>query len=126
MPIASEITSKSVFSTGVPTGTDKPESAPINFGNPRSGLKRGADSRRAAVGDEIQCTLSSLISSADGERGPRLIQGDETYVRRAGRLPLSFAIYRELLSWVDYIDVTPGFRRVIDYFDVPESELPAS
>ena len=54
-----------------------------------------------------------------------MISGDEDYVLRAAAHPLSFDVYRELMDWVEYVGVTPGFRRVIDYFEAGIGELPA-
>ena len=85
--------------------------------------RRGANTRRPVPGEEIKCNLASLIGTG-GHRIPS-IQGDETYVRRAERLPLTFDTFQRLASCVDRLGVTPGFRRVIDYFEVPDDELPA-
>ena len=74
-------------------------------------------------GEEIKCSLSTLIGAGDRHITP--IQGDESYLRRTEQLSLSFATYRDLATCVDHIGVTAKFRRVIDYFEVPENELPA-
>jgi Transaldolase/Fructose-6-phosphate aldolase len=90
---------------------------PAEFAGPFTTLKR---SRPA---ETIKCEVATLVEGS--ERRPRTVQGDEPYVRRAARIPLSLAAYRNLSSWVEHIGVTANFRRVIDYFQVPEHELPA-
>lgn len=90
------------------------------------GLSRGAHSRPSTDhGQNVQCSLSTLIGSACADHRVRVIQGDEDYAGRASHLPLSFDAFRDLLPWTEYVGVTSNFRRVIDYFEVPEAELPA-
>jgi len=119
--VAPEIASKSASSDRFAAVVREPEN-PLSSWN--GAPKRGANSRRTAQ-DEIKCTVASLIGTTHGERGIRAIQGDEEYVHRAIHLPLSWSVCRDLLPAIDCIGVTPNFRRVIDYFDVPEDELPA-
>ena len=92
--------------------------------SPADGSSRAAFRRLSSPG-EIQCTLASLVGAASGSDRVSLIEGDESYAMRVSWLPLSFSTYRELLRFVRYVGVTANFRRVIDYFKVPEGELPA-
>ncbi|PSH02730.1 MAG: transaldolase [Acidobacteria bacterium] len=82
-------------------------------------------SSRTGTRAQIRCTLSSLIGAATAVGNIALIEGEEQYVQRASSLPLSMATYREAIQFARSIGVTPNFRRVIDYFGVPEGELPA-
>lgn len=88
---------------------------------------RGARSRPSTASDGIiaLCSLSTLTGNRGDNHPVRVIQGDEDYIARASDMPLSFATFRELLLWTDYVGVTANFRRIIDYFEVPEDELPA-
>ncbi len=125
MPTASEITPNLMSSTGTPASTGNPEPLAYSVGTTPPSVRRNAGGGPAIPGEKVQCTFLTLIGIANSDRRPHLIHGDEMYVRRAERLPLPFSLYRDLLAWVDYVGVTPNFRRVIDYFDVPEGELPS-
>ena len=119
MPTISDI-SKVTFPS------ERTESAVIptsGFDGAPSEFRRGASTRGPRPGEEIKCKLATLLGT--GERHVTVIQGDEKYVKRAERLPVSFDTYRNLAACVEYVGVTANFRRVIDYFDVPEDELPA-
>ena len=87
--------------------------------------RRGANTRLSTAGNEIECSLSTLIGTANGEHAVSILEGDGDYVFRASRLPLSFRTYRDLLPFVNYVGVTPNYRRIIDYFRVAADELPA-
>ena len=85
--------------------------------------RRAADTRR--LDGEVRCTLSSLIGAECGNRRIGIIPGDEEYVSRTFHFPLAFSTYQELLNLVEHVGVTNGFRRVIDYFQGTDGELPA-
>ena len=87
--------------------------------------RRGANTRQPFAGGQVKCSLSTLIALTGADHGASLIQDDEDYVLRAAHLPISFDTYQDLVSSVTHIGVTPNFRRVVDYFQVPEDELPA-
>jgi hypothetical protein len=91
---------------------------------PADSSRRAAFRQRSSPG-EIQCSLSSLVGAACRSYRVSLIDGDASYVMRASWLPLSFSTYRELARFVRHVGVTSNFRRIIDYFKVPEGELPA-
>ena len=88
-------------------------------------FRRGEYGPRSVGAEEIQCSIATVIGASCGEKRVMLLPGDEDCVLRAASIPLSFAAYRELLSRIDYVGVTANFHRVIDYFQVPERELPA-
>ena len=119
MPTASDVSTPTFAAKQV----DPDETPALGFGGARSGKRRGANTRSPLPGEEIKCSLSTLIGN--GETRIALIEGDESYVQRAVRLPLSFVTYCDTASRIDFIGVTPNFRRAIDYFQVPEGELPA-
>jgi hypothetical protein len=81
--------------------------------------------RREGVRDEVQCNLASLAGASTANGSITLIPGDEGYVRRAYGFPLSFETYNLLLTSIRHIGVTAEFREVVDYFHVPDDELPA-
>lgn len=64
--------------------------------------------------------LSSLL----GEN-IKCVNGDEKYISRAVGKELDFEEYKFLSKEVRCIGVTPEFKKVIDYFKVPEGETPA-
>lgn len=64
--------------------------------------------------------LSSLL----GEK-TKCMEGNEKYIKRAIHKELAFEEYKFLAKEVDYIGVTPEFMKVIDFFKVPEGEIPA-
>lgn len=78
-----------------------------------------------AAHNELRCTVSSLIGAITPDGPIAVIHGDEKYVQRAFGFPLAFATYYHSLEFVRAIGVTSAFRNVIDYFNVPEDELPA-
>jgi hypothetical protein len=123
----------------VPTCVEAPpkSSSPADAGTIRPGEElqfsiaaqqfpqlRAANTRRQSPG-EVKCRIASLLGAPDGSRNIALTNGEEEYVLRAAGFPISFATYKELLNAIEYIGVTDNFRRVIDYFQVPEDELPA-
>lgn len=84
---------------------------------------RAARTRR--LDGEVRCTLSSLIGAEGRMRRVGIIPGDEPYVSRTFHFPLAFSVYSELLNVVDYVGVSNSFRRIIEYFEVRDGELPA-
>jgi hypothetical protein len=124
VPTASEVPSQVTRPSGLEAPhRDQPPASALESAFAAPG--RGARSRRLESGGEVTCDLATLAGHSDGQRRIALLQGEEKYVQRASRLPMSFPTYRALSAWVDRIGVTPNFRRVIDYFDVAENELPA-
>jgi hypothetical protein len=81
--------------------------------------------RWARAQGEVRCNLSSLAGASTTNGSIAVIAADESYVRRAYGFPLSFETYSGLLASIRHIGVTAEFRKVIDYFHVPEDELPA-
>ena len=121
----SEVSSHLLPATDVPTVQDANQKFRPDFGGSRIHGLRGASSRQFQNDGHIQCTLSALIGASNCNRSIAVIQGHEDYVHRAAGAPLSFATYQELLPLIAYIGVTANFRRVIDYFQIPDDELPA-
>jgi hypothetical protein len=80
---------------------------------------------RTETHSEIQCTLSSLAESSSAEGRIATVPGDEYYLRKAYRFPLSLGTFTFLLQHVHFIGVTPAFRKIVDYFKVPDDQLPA-
>ncbi len=125
MSIVSEVISHDLHSADISTGNYSEKEPRLDFGSSRVPELRGANSRRSRTDGHIKCTLSALIGAYNSNRIIAVIQGDEDYVHRVSQAPLSFGAYQDLLRSIAYIGVTPNFRRIIDYFDVPEGELPA-
>lgn len=69
--------------------------------------------------NSIKCTINSLVSD-----NITIIQEEKNYVNRVENLALAFEEYRHLSKYVKKIGVTPGFKKVIDYFKTPEKETP--
>jgi hypothetical protein len=74
--------------------------------------------------DAISCRISSLAGPDDSEKAG-IVKGDEKYINRAMGLPLSFDKFLRLKDIVKYVGVTENFKEIIDYFKVPQDELPA-
>ncbi|WP_026394045.1 transaldolase family protein [Acetobacterium malicum] len=53
------------------------------------------------------------------------VSGEESLLARVKNLPLSYAEITQLSGRADRIGVTSGFRKVIETFPVPASEIPA-
>jgi len=123
MSLIAELTGKRSFAPEAQSVAPEPEQRWPMFAHRLPEL-RAANSRRQFT-DEITCSLSSLMGAGNAAWHVRLIRGDEEYVLRAVRFPISFATYNHLLHAVDYIGVTENFRRAIDYFEIPDNELPA-
>ncbi len=121
MPVAPEFASKPALSNEVSTIV-RERGDSVSSSDVAS--KRSANTRRAAQ-DEIKCSVATLIGAIHGEHRISTIEGDEDYIRRATHVPLPFSLYCDLLPIIDCVGVTSKFRRVIDYFDVPQDELPA-
>ena len=51
--------------------------------------------------------------------------GEESYVNRILDYPLTLEEFKALAPMAEYVGVTPEFKKVIDYFKVPEGETPA-
>ncbi len=125
MPNTLEVVSGAAPSHNMPTTGLGEMGTGLNLGSSPSASMRAAASRQGRTHDEVQCTLSSLAGATTGDERITLVPGDEDYVYRAYRFPLSFRTYHELLQSIRHIGVTPSFRRVVDYFKVPNGELPA-
>ena len=125
MPTLSEVASPILPLTDTTTVPDADKELRPDFGGSRIPGLRGAKSRQFLTDGHIRCTLSALIGASKGDGAVAVIQGDENYVHRVARAHLSFGLYQDLLCSIAHIGVTPNFRRVIDYFHVPDGELPA-
>ena len=68
----------------------------------------------------IHYPLSALLGEKTG-----FVPGDESYALRALDCEISFEEFAFLSQTVKAIGVTDGFKKVIDYFKVPEGETPA-
>jgi len=68
----------------------------------------------------VNYDLSSLLSDEI-----QLVAADAGYARRALSRKISLAEYEVLLKTVRFIGVSDSFKKVIDYFNVPEGETPA-
>jgi len=66
----------------------------------------------------IKCSLNSL---SDLE----LARGDEKYAARLLDKPMTYRAYKTFSECVNVVAVTDNFREVIDYFNIPENEIPA-
>lgn len=53
------------------------------------------------------------------------VRGEEAYVERILDLDLSLEEFKNISGMAAHIGVTPEFKKVIDYFRVPEGETPA-
>jgi hypothetical protein len=65
----------------------------------------------------VRCTYRTF--------GAEAVRGEEDYVSRIIGQPVDFRFYKGLCGIVKHIGVTKGFKDVIDYFHVPEKEIPA-
>lgn len=52
------------------------------------------------------------------------VRGEEAYVTRVKEFPLDMEEYRMISEMADYVGVTEEFKKVIQYFKVPEQETP--
>lgn len=52
------------------------------------------------------------------------VRGEEEYVTRVKEFPLDMEEYRMISEMADYVGVTEEFKKVIQYFKVPEQETP--
>lgn len=125
MPTALEVASHVMSSQDSPTLQWDDQELRFELGSAPAWNAPGAQSRRSVTETQVKCTLSALIGASSPSHRIAVLQGDEAYVLRASRLSLSYAAYNSLLHAVEYIGVTPNFRRVIDYFEVADRELPA-
>ncbi len=126
MPTVKELELNAISpSSSVPAVRPEQDGVPSHAGSVLAEPLRSAGGGRLATHEEIKCTLRTLFGASVQGRRIAMIQGDEPYALRASSLSLSFGSYRELLPWMDYVGVTTNFRRTIDYFEVPEAELPA-
>lgn len=66
----------------------------------------------------LKCSLNSLNNL-------QLARGDESYAVRLMDKPISYEAYKTLGECAKVVSVTDNFREVIDYFNVPENEIPA-
>ncbi len=69
-------------------------------------------------------TINYNIGSLVGQ-DIQIFEPDHSYVRRALHKKISFEEYAFLLKTVKVIRVSKEFRKIIDYFKVPEGETPA-
>jgi hypothetical protein len=125
MLVTPEVTSAVGSTSGALTIGSEDKGAWLGRESSRLAGTQSATSWRSRTQSEIQCTLSSLAEASIVDGRITTVPGDEDYVHRAYRFPLSLGTYTFLLQHVRYIGVTPGFRKVIDYFKVPGDELPA-
>jgi len=88
-------------------------------------LPRARAARTRRLDGQVRCTVSALIGAENGSRRISFVPGDEEYVSRAFNFPLEFSTYQDLTGLIEYVGVTNSFRQVIDYFEVPDGELPA-
>ena len=65
------------------------------------------------------------VNSRIKHLGLPAVRGEEAYVARIAELPLSLEEFRAISGMADYIGVTPEFKKVIQFFKVPEKETPA-
>lgn len=66
-----------------------------------------------------------VVKSKIRNLGLAVVAGEESYVNRILDYPLTLEEFKALSPIVEYVGVTPEFRKVIDYFKVPEGETPA-
>ena len=66
-----------------------------------------------------------VVNSRIKHLGLPAVRGEEAYVARIAELPLSLEEFRAISGMADYIGVTPEFKKVIQFFKVPEKETPA-
>ncbi len=66
-----------------------------------------------------------VVNSRIKHLGLSAVRGEEAYVARIAELPLSLEEFRAISGMADYIGVTPEFKKVIQFFKVPEKETPA-
>lgn len=68
--------------------------------------------------ETIKCSLNSLSDLT-------LARGDEKYAVRLLDKPITYEAYKTFKECAKVISVTENFREVIDYFNIPENEIPA-
>lgn len=66
-----------------------------------------------------------VVKSKIRNLGLAVVAGEESYVNRILDYPLTLEEFKALSPIVEYVGVTPEFKKVIDYFKVPEGETPA-
>lgn len=66
-----------------------------------------------------------VLKSKIRNLGLTVVSGEERYVERILDYPLTLQEFKNLSPMVEYVGVTPEFKKVIDYFQVPEHETPA-
>lgn len=55
----------------------------------------------------------------------KMVAGDENYIQRAIDKPISSGEYDLLSRSIKYVGVSKEFKKIVDYFKVPENETPA-
>lgn len=70
----------------------------------------------------VKCTVFSLLG---GESGVKVLGGCETYLERIKNHDLSLNLYDQIKKYGKALGVTETFKKVIDYFHIPEGETPA-
>lgn len=66
-----------------------------------------------------------LIKSSIHSLGLTPVSGEESYINRVMQLPLELNEFKTIQGMANYIGITQQFKEVIDYFHVPEGEIPA-
>ena len=66
---------------------------------------------------EVKCNMKTF--------GVAAVRGEEEYVERIWKTPVSLELIRELAPMVKYIGVTQEFKEAVDYFKTPSGETPA-
>jgi hypothetical protein len=125
MPDTSTATPEVASSSSVPSIGPSEECARPDLGSSVAVGEPGAKVRRAGTQHAIHCTLSSLVGAVTANGRITIVPGDEEYFHRTERFPLSFETLQLLLQQTRHVGVTPGFRKVIDYFRAGKDEIPA-
>lgn len=71
--------------------------------------------------DSVSCSLGSLVKNST----INMVAGEEAHLGRISNIALSFDAFMELGQRVKYIGVTDDFKEIMEFYHVPENELPA-
>ncbi len=81
--------------------------------------------RQIEQSGKVRAKLRSLLQTKDTEKKVSIVKQDKNYVQRTLDLPINIELYHNLKPITKYIGVTKSFRDVVDYFKVPQQEIPA-